>query len=360
MRRRNISRIPFLLCLGLCLLTSPRALADDKDGSEDAKFESFDRVELKGRFYPGDKKSPCVILLHKYGGNCSKDDDLTDLAVALNKDKKFAVLMFDFRGHGDSTSIKNPNIFWSLPDNMQGVSGFDRLKPKTTMSFKDFKTSYTPYLVNDISAARMFLDRKNDDGVCNSRSIVLVGAEDGAVLGSMWAYSEMYRFKFLKGALRPDTEPEGTDIMGAVWISMTPNLNRNSERALTWITDIGKTHKVPMAFIFGDKDLAGKTFAANAMKDLQPEKGNKFVVSHPIKDQKLTGTKLLSKELDTQKEIVNYLTNLKEDKGVANWDTKDSKKVGSIWLFKGGLVQRQAKAADEESFSPLPTMFLRQ
>src|SRR5262249_50434133 len=79
-------------------MQQPSAAAD----KERVKFDTWDQVEIHGTFYPGSKgnKSPCALLLHPIGAN-SQMQGWDELASSLQKEG-FAVLTFDFRGHGDS------------------------------------------------------------------------------------------------------------------------------------------------------------------------------------------------------------------------------------------------------------------
>src|SRR5262249_21373057 len=96
------------LCLSFLSFSFPACVARavdpvKKEAFEKAKFFTADHVELMGRFYPSfkGKKAPSVICLHKIGSDSSKDG-WDKLAESLQK-KGYAVLVFDFRGHGDST-----------------------------------------------------------------------------------------------------------------------------------------------------------------------------------------------------------------------------------------------------------------
>src|SRR5262245_59647399 len=92
---------------------------------------TVDKVELKGKFYASTKgrEAACVILLHPLGDN-STGKEWTNFAKKL-QEKGYAVVAFDFRGHGDSTTVqpgtvnKNPMLsikgFWDETLNQQGV-----------------------------------------------------------------------------------------------------------------------------------------------------------------------------------------------------------------------------------------------
>src|SRR5262245_58536056 len=104
------------VALGLSLVlfggVLPRARAADNE--EKIKFDTVDGVELRGVFYSSTgprtgKKASCVMLLHKIGGS-STEDGWDQLAHDLQK-AGFCVLSFDFRGHGNSTSVDS-TLFW--------------------------------------------------------------------------------------------------------------------------------------------------------------------------------------------------------------------------------------------------------
>ena len=118
-----------------------------------------------------------------------------NLALSLQK-AGYSVLMFDFRGHGDSTEIASPKDFWNAKANAANV----RSKSKDEIDVKDYikqGSAYLPVLVNDIAAARAYLDRRNDNSKdCNTSSIIVIGADTGATLGAIWMNAEGYRYKY--------------------------------------------------------------------------------------------------------------------------------------------------------------------
>src|SRR5438132_383393 len=88
--------LAFLAVFGLLLVPS----SGRAQRSEEVQFSTADKVELHGTFYfPQKSKAPCAILLHRLGGS-REQKGWDSLATLLQKD--YAVLAFDFRGHGDS------------------------------------------------------------------------------------------------------------------------------------------------------------------------------------------------------------------------------------------------------------------
>jgi pimeloyl-ACP methyl ester carboxylesterase len=368
MRRLPHFGLALALALGLAPVGLPRAQAQAAQekkvaAEEKVRFETADHVELKGTFYPSErgKKAPSVILLHKTGGN-SQEEGWDSLAVELQK-KGFAVLAFDFRGHGNSTTIKNPIRFWGDPTNRQMVRGFvpSARQLKDTINYKDFiNPAYYMTLVNDIAAAKLFLDvRKNDDGACDSAATILLGAEDGATLGALWMTSEFYRYRVIPSGLpnvqsKVDPTPEGKDLVCAVWLSMTSSIHRTPVPAHEWVKFVGRQKKVPMAFFYGDKDSRAETFAKNAIRDIKPDK-NAYTSERAVKGTNLAGSKLLNSSLEAQTDIVKYLDGFIEDRGIADWDKKDARKNSYVWIrpnVPGASIP--AKAAEEETLNVIP------
>src|SRR5947209_5614593 len=113
-----------LLLLAGLLFLDPRA-GRAQGNAVPVDITTVDRVELKGAFYPSaqGKAAPTVLLLHEFGKD-SKSTEWLKLAEALQQ-KGYAVLRFDFRGHGDSTGIQ-PGVagmvpgFWDKKENQQG------------------------------------------------------------------------------------------------------------------------------------------------------------------------------------------------------------------------------------------------
>src|SRR5262245_19076486 len=103
-------RLGSVLILGLvCLGTAESVRAAPIDGTRPVtdstnlrppcrvQFESADKVQLHGVFYPSPlrKDAACVLLLHRIGGN-SQQEGWDALATELQRNG-FAVLRFDFR-----------------------------------------------------------------------------------------------------------------------------------------------------------------------------------------------------------------------------------------------------------------------
>ncbi len=283
--------------------------------SEAAKIVTADGVRLAATFYPSEKKNaPTVIMLHPIGdGKSSKSQDWKNLAEALQK-ANYSVITFDFRGHGESTSIKDQKLFWSQKANVNNVKS----KTKDEIDVKDFSknaAAYYPILVNDIAAVRAFLDARNDsEKDCNTSSIIVIGAENGATLGALWMNAEWHRFKYtpppMFTLLHPkfvDAKAEGKDIIGAVFLTVQPSAGRTMSVS-SLLRLACKENATAAAFFYGGDDTKGRDLSTSLEKNLKPKgsKNHDFIGAVKLKTN-LSGMKLLQKGLGTEKAIVDYL-----------------------------------------------------
>jgi predicted alpha/beta hydrolase len=351
MRRQSIARLASAAVVTAAVFACPVVYGQNVDK---VKFDTCDGVELHGSFYPGKNgpKSTCVILLHNIGGDAknidnSQQDGWDRLAKAL-QDAGFAALTFDFRGHGNSTQIQ-PS-FWKYQQNL-GLRGAGKSE---TISYKDYQRSYYPILVNDIAAAKTLLDRRNDNGECNSRSIILVGAQEGAVVGTMWAVSEMSRYQLLNVfPATLDKNPEGKNINAFVWLSM----NSQQGELGNWLRTLGKDKHIPMYFLYGANDSGSSNFAQRWAKELKGKTAPTDKLTRAVGTDKiaLAGHNMLRKDLDTVEKVVNYCkavldTITPNDSGKIEFEKK-----AYAWSFQaGGTRPIIGKRPDEKLMGPIP------
>lgn len=336
----STSRVPWLAVAIACLLTSS---VSGQDRSEKVRITTVDGVDLAANWYPcrdPKTKNPAVVLmLHPIGENSQKKP-WVNLAETLQQ--RFAVLTFDFRGHGNSTDVE-PETFWLAGKqriNMAAVAGGkvngSNYQSKTTIDIKEFNKSYYPVLVNDIAAAKAFLDRKNDTGACNTSSFILLGADTGATLGAIWMNAEMHRYRIIQDPVtllsRPAPRAEGQDYIGCVWLSITSNLGGATVPLSSVLGIPLRQNATPMIFLHSNEDSKGKQTAASLMSFKTAKEKAKYPLTDriEIKAGKLTGMDLVQKSLKTDTEILAYLTEVVDVKG-REWTEREFKKTVYAW-----------------------------
>jgi alpha-beta hydrolase superfamily lysophospholipase len=329
MRRLSVERLVSGLFLGLALTCMPLSARADV---ERVRFETVDDVEIHGTYYDSSKgnKGPCALLIHGLG-NKSEQEGWDDLAKKLQA-KGFAVLTFDFRGHGESVNV-GPR-FWQVRYN-QSLKGFRASKPKEQISYNDFTSAYhIAMLINDITAAKRYLDKRNDAGDCNSSNLIVVAEDSGAALATAWIWNEWNTPRVINTfplVTASRGAREGQDISGAVYLSITPYLKAGSAKwtasVQRWLAPPVKQN-VLMYFLYGDKDTQGAKYSQYLSGTvLKAEKDTKMELTgtRAIKDTKLSGHGLLGKSsLDTDQRIVDYAFKVADKKrGTNAWSKKD-------------------------------------
>lgn len=138
---RRLQRFTLLAALAaLTALLGPASASAQPEKPKAVEFVTADGVELHGTFYPSSKaKARTVLMLHDFGEH-SRKADWVRLAKSLQA-KGYAVLTFDFRGHGESTKVTKPGIydvnpalaspgFWDKQENQFGIRGYMANNPK--------------------------------------------------------------------------------------------------------------------------------------------------------------------------------------------------------------------------------------
>lgn len=321
--------------LSMALLAGSPLTASAQVKVQDVSFETADGVDLQGTFYPSKNGggSASVIMMHSLYKD-PKKGDWDGLAKTL-ADEGFNVLRFDFRGHGKSTELKNKQLFWADPINARTMPSLVVKAPKV-IDFKNFKTNaYFPMFANDLMAARIALDLKNDGNTTNTSSVYLIGPEDTMTLGMLFLAAEWTRPNILQqgGAVTyvplgkqfwaPAAEEAGKDIAACVWLSPIRNPSVSTLAMKKWVVDAPKLREEnPMLCIYGALDPAGAVtskFLFNEVLVAKPAAGAKleplkFTMIKDVPKSKNIGVDLLGNNLGTEKIVIDYLTNIEKDR----------------------------------------------
>jgi hypothetical protein len=314
---------------------------------ENVRFSTFDGVQLWGTWYRSakGKDAPCVLLLH-HRGERRTQPSWDALALRL-QEQGYAVLSFDFRGHGDSTSVDER--FWQHAANKNGV----RVGPdmgKDTIRADDFGREYHPVLANDVAAARNFLDILNDQGKCNSSTVLLVGTQEGATLGALWLCAECCRHQVasIKPA-RLEKVPEGKQVAAAVWLNPSLTLDGKSVPLMDWLTRTGRDHKVPMTMVYGGRDANAADLAGVFLKETAPGPTTQTVMP----GTRLAGNALLDQN-GTEAAIVGYLEGVLKDRPAPAWASRDVERKMYYWVLPPVPTHLIAKQRGEKNMHLLP------
>jgi hypothetical protein len=249
---------------------------------EDGRFRTADGLRLYYQWYAGGKgeKSDCVILVPNYGSDLTKGPWIS-LAKGLRKEG-YSVLLFDFRGHGKNTDFRTmskPDEFCNHPYNRYSGQVLNKTTIKE-LKKERFSPAYYPYLVNDLTGARKFLDEQNDARQCNSGRVFVIAEQSISPLVMLWASTEFARYGF--GPKNRMDEPEkvsaGEDLCGIVFLSWQGSTGTGTGTAISVAQkvmadkELGSEtvrigdqlrKKVAMAFIYGKEDGQSRLEARN-------------------------------------------------------------------------------------------------
>lgn len=171
-RRTHVAGLAFLTCSlaasGLGLARQNKPAEKEPPPPEDFELTTKDGVLLKGTWWASvaGNQAPVVILLHGFHGDRGEFRELADF---LQRERGFAVVAPDLRGHGDSTTYTDENGQHELTP--------DRLKPA------DFEAMST----QDVEAIKRFLIKRHNAGELNIERLGIAGAGMGALVAVAWA-----------------------------------------------------------------------------------------------------------------------------------------------------------------------------
>jgi hypothetical protein len=324
---------------------------------------TFDGVKIEGTFYPAledkGRKTPCLILLHAVGTRhlAASRKDFDKLPEKLQK-LGYAVVTFDFRGYGESKTV-----------NTQDFLRYNRIaktKNPEHIEAKDYQSSMDLLnLVNDLVAVKVWLNKKNNSGDCNSNVVGIVAVEQSAIVATAFVANELTdpnRSKDKKtssavfipgvgtvqslptspngnlgaggGLGSPAGRMEGEDIACLVCVSSSNRLHEAIPMNVMeyWMAAIRDRH-VPMLALYGANDRDAATFWSKAVTWVKPPREkDRYRNSGAIviRNTSLAGTKLLLNEtLDVNKSLETYFQDTLKKVGEARIWTEQSTETPS-------------------------------
>ena len=189
------------------------------------QFSTADGLSLEGRLWPvrRPKEANTVLLLPdaRRGGGMSG----TMIQVALTLQKEgYSVFAFDFRGQGDNRlrDAGIPNAFYgSCPANAllqkNLAKGRRTAASRAKPPLEKLPAWYRPWLVQDVIAARCFLDAMHDNAEVNSQNLIVVAIGEGGLIAPLWLSTETFRTNGF-----PNATPASQDVRALLLVGVPP------------------------------------------------------------------------------------------------------------------------------------------
>jgi pimeloyl-ACP methyl ester carboxylesterase len=319
--------------------------------TEQVSFETVDHAELAGTLHHGwkGKKGMTVLMLHGLRQN-RNTPGWRHLAETLQAEGH-TVLTFDFRGHGDSTKVSAK--FWAHSVNKY-LPVNPSVKRSNHLNVKHLPTRYVAWLIEDIAAARTFLDLRHDEpnGPVNTFNLVVIGAGQASALGSLWLATEGLRFNAAdvgdKIVLKP---PEKLSIRQVVWIGVEDPLKLSFFGVYSWLRDAHAKPVVPITFIYGADDHDTSDLLREAIR-------KKLGEAMILPKTRLSGQQLLDDDADAAARIERYLVKTLQTLPPVDWVPRKIKSLHSYWALpvkeRGMRLFVTAKRPGEERLSAVP------
>lgn len=337
------------------------------EGSALVERETQDGVYLTARYWrprePG-KDTPVIVLVHNRGKSQSQRV-WYPLAKKL-ADEGFAVVSFDFRGHGDSRQV-NPDLYKAPREVLQlereraarysagarlapprGATGGKIAKsrkstPRKIDQGEEFKkgAELAYFLQKDLEEIKRFLIEENNAGRLNVRRMGMVAAGLGATISVKWAEE----LEFQQRGGKSGWTRQGADLSAVAMLS--PTLRYDNFKMPTGLASSGIGLPV---FILAsgegkDADDAGRVAKLFRVEDRTEGKSEK--TAKASKDAKPAGTNNPVAPAGGESAYVRLASKLSATDLVRDADSPTSEAI--VKFFKTNLMGKRGFAWEKRA-----------
>src|SRR5262245_5449715 len=225
-------------------------------------FATSDGLALNGYWFQGsaiEKQRPDAVLMFPAPGN-KISDAWIDLARDLST-KNFSVLLFDWRGCGlngpeaGSRIFESTERFWAESYNNRMLKSRRQYIEDKGLDYKDLvgrvdgNMRYRDWFFNDLTGARFFLDKQNDNGKCNTNRVWVISEKEGAHLGLAFIATEFWRNTIYQSAktvfdIERQVRSAGKDYAGMMALSYSPSNGTASKVIRNALSEGNRTAQV--------------------------------------------------------------------------------------------------------------------
>jgi len=263
--------------------------ANPKGGKDDPRdhsvsFATSDGLALNGYWFQGnaiDKQRPDAVMMFPAPGN-KVNDTWLGLAKELST-KNFSVLLFDWRGCGlnapdtaGSRIFENSTNFWNETYNQVLLKDARRTIDDKGLDYRSIAGRnkgamyYSDFMLNDLMAARFYLDKQNDNGKCNTNRVWIVTEKAGGPLALGFIATEFSRNTIYNPKSTPlegvQFKAAGKDYVGLTCLSYGGSTGTASAAWRNGLTNLGTqardeahdhlARRLAMVMVYGKKEGA--------------------------------------------------------------------------------------------------------
>lgn len=306
---------------------------------EKVRIPTADGLTLIGSYFASERKTqaPCVLMVHDLGHTSSRSRrEWVQLARAL-QGEGFAVLSLDFRGYGESRAQPVPTGFWSAckpNQHLRQLLAPTGRPPETLESFR-WLPKYIPFLVQDLAAARLWLDLKHDEKLHNSRNLIVIGAGGGGQLALIWLACETrrYRVSFLPPAMVKPTF-ESRDILGGIFLDISEGKPDTALLRKSLLSRLQAEPVLPAFRFYYDRVLPGSVKASQGLVQTLRQSGQHRLWEHSVAGKGKAGSGLLEED-GVISSVVEAVGQMVESVERSGWSLRETQLSGFSWLMPG-------------------------
>jgi len=302
-----------------------------------------------------------VLMLSDLTQTGRRQRDWLDLAAALQQ-RGCTVLSLDFRGYGENLQSQEtvPNSFIGVPANnllrveSDAVAPVER-QPQTpddesARGSTVFTEQYLPWLVQDVIAARLWLDLKHDAGEVNTNNLILLAEGDAAALGMVWLATESFRYKDGTN----EKEYELRDLYGAVWLEPHLTLRGRSLAGLKSVqTTLNSRDRWPPMLTAYDRAGGGVKTARDWSK-LFKQDGRLGGERGLTRGRLNFGERTLLMADGGVRTVTEYVEDMTKERPLRAWTKRDVEASAYSWdLGSGRSSPAKAAKASRPALAPL-------
>jgi hypothetical protein len=301
----------------------------------EVKFKTGDGLTIVGTWYPSSlkKKAACVLMLHDLTPKASRTEEGWPALAQALQHKGFAVLTLDHRGFGTTAREELPGEFWNHRPNLR-LKNY--LGQKEGVSFVKLDHQqwldhgvYLPWLVQDIVAARLWLDLKHDEGEVNSRGLFVIAAGQSAQLALLWMTTEAWRCQEHTVGFG-NLPAEGRDLLGAIWLDLgSPTGPLFGNKAARKV--LGATPLPPMLALINQDNPSARTSMQILSRTLTGA-GNPGVEEKQF-NRGGSPPMRLAQAPSAETMIIEYLSAQLKKADVPSWSLRDVEKHQYRWVL---------------------------
>jgi hypothetical protein len=206
-----------------------------------------------------------------------------------------------------------------------------------------FPPAYFPWLVQDVVAARLWLDLKHDAEEVNSANLILMAEGEAAQVAALWLATEARRYR--TGGLVPGVAPmaslyEARDLYGAVWIDLRAPVRVSAVRGTRADTQLTNEKSWPPMLTFYNQVVPAAKVQTQQWTRMFRQVGRDVGGEKPVFWNPgrllIAATSSMLSAPGVEVAVEEYVAGLQKTHGLKAWVKRDVQSSEYVWDLGSG------------------------